>query len=177
MTPPAPSEPPPASGGPHPRTWKVFAIPAILALMGYLVLYQLDAHWRVRKGPWEVTFERDPDGTPALQVEQPKLGITGVRVRFAGEQLGSNTPPLPAVVRFDTPQKPVPFGTAAFDDLMYLPGTLVLHCFGHEVQMLPRQLYLDRQPRGWTNGTIHQLEPGTKPSALQPPPRTSRLRR
>lgn len=51
---------------------------------------------------------------------------------------------------------------------MYLPGTLVL-LLGHEVQMLPRQLYLDRLPRGWTNGTVHQLEPGTNGPGLPAP--------
>lgn len=158
------------------RALRLFGVPAILALAGYFALYACDTHLRDRRGPWEVTFEREPDGTPAVRIDHAALGIHGVRVLFPGERVES-TNGLPGTIRFDEPQKPVPFGTNAFADLMYLPGTVVLHCFGHEVQMLPRTLYLDRAPHGWSNGVAHRLEPGTKPVQLIPPPRTSRLGR
>lgn len=167
------------SAAPQPRkAWRHFAVPAVLALVGYITLYSVDAHLRVRRGPWEVTFFADTDGTPAVRVDQPGLGISRVTVRFAGEQLPEIPPPgLPATVRFAEPAASVPFGKTAFDDLMYLPGTVVLHCFGHEVQMLPRTLYLDRQAHGWSNSAVHTLPTNTKPSRLTPPPRTSRLGR
>jgi hypothetical protein len=168
---------PPPSDPAVPRAWRLFALPAVLALVGYLTLYFVDAHLRVRRGPWEVTFDREADGTPTLRVDHRQLGIAGVRIRLLGEQAGTNAVALPAAVRFDRPRLAIPFGKMAFDDLMYLPGTVVLHCYGHEVQMLPRRLYLDRQGRDWTNGSVHDLRAETKPAQLEPPPRTSRLRR
>src|SRR5690606_26083675 len=77
----------------------------------------------------------------------------------------------PAVVRFDTPFKPVPFGKVVFDDLMYLPGTVVLHCFGHEVQMLPRALFLNRRERAWNATNQWDVQPSEKlpPEELNSP--------
>lgn len=165
------------SRDPTSSAWRLFAVPAVLAVVGYTLFYAVDAWLRVRRGPWEVTFDCDTNGTPRLRLQHSSLGLSNVQVRFLGETLSSNVPPLPLSVRFDQPHPDVPFGRTAFDDLMYLPGTVVLQCFGHEVQMLPRTLYLDRQPCGWTNNTVHELSAGTKPASLEPPPRQPGFRR
>lgn len=151
--------------------WRHFAIPAVLALVGYVFFYSCDAHLRERKGPWEVTFAVETDGTPTLQLHQSGLGISNVWIRFPQERLPADTnpPALPQTVRFDQPSRTVPFGKLAFDDLMYLPGTVVLHCFGHEVQMLPRGLFLDRAEFPWTSDTTHNRQPSDKRSDLEPP--------
>lgn len=153
-------------------SWRIFVVPAVGALLGYVLLYGCDARLRDRRGPWEVTFLREADGSPAVRLQQPGLGLSNITVRFVGERI-PDTPPhaFPVVVRFDAPLQPVPFGRTAFDDLMYLPGTVVLQCFGHEVQMLPRTLYLNRQNRGWTNNIVIELKPSEKPATLEPPPR------
>ncbi len=160
-------------------SWRIFAIPAVLALLGYVLLYGCDARLRDRRGPWAVTFRLEADGSPAVRIDQPALGISNVVVRFRGEIMGAgasatNLPPasLPATVRFDVPRQAVPFGRLAFDDLMYLPGTVVLQCFGHEVQMLPRTLYLNRAARGWSNDAVFELTAAEKPAvgSLAPPP-------
>jgi hypothetical protein len=148
----------------------VFGIPAVLTVVGYVAFYACDARLRSRHGPWAVTFGTNPAGTPTLRIDQPSLGISGVEVRFPGESLPPGTPPLPVTVRFETPTQAVPFGKTAFDDLMYLPGTVVLHCFGHEVQLVPRQLYLNRAAADWTPDTVHDLEPGDRLPSLDPPP-------
>lgn len=156
--------------------WRLFAIPGILALLGYMVLYQIDSRLRFAKGPWEVTFQNDSQGLPTLHIAHPPLGISNVTVRFLGE----TTPPTlasPAVVRFDTPLKPLPFGTTAFDDLMYLPGTVVLHCFGHEVQMLPRGLFLNRREQAWSSNQQYDLRPEDKLPSLEPPKKNLTERR
>lgn len=150
-------------------SWRFFAIPAILALVGYVLLYGCDRHLRVHRGPWQVTFDRTPDGTPLVRIDQPDLGISNVVVRFEGESLASPPPALPVQVRFDDPDRPVPFGTLAFHDLMYQPGTVVLQCFGHEVQMLPKTLYLNRAPYPWRGGESHLLSATNKPASLAPP--------
>lgn len=153
--------------------WKVFGIPAVLALVGYVALYACDARLRTRRGPWEVTFRRDADGTPAVGIAQAQLAISNVWIRFPGETLGDEVTNLPRTLTFAIPEQPVPFGKLAFEDLTYLPGTVVLHCFGHEVQMLPRWLYLDRAAQAWTNNARYELLPATKPAQLEPPPKKS----
>ncbi len=150
----------------------MFAIPAVLALVGYILVYGCDAHLRTHRGPWEVLFS-ETDGTPWLRIREPALGISNVLVRFIGEQVPAGTSArLPGSVRFNEPMKSVPFGRVAFDDLMYQPGTVVLHCFGHEVQMLPRALYLDRREHPWVAEGVFDLTPGMKVPNLTPPSRS-----
>lgn len=172
---------PPESPSTDPTTdratpaWRVFGIPAVLALVGYLLLYSCDARLRTQRGPWEVAFHREADGTPALEIRQPNLGITGVRVRFPGETAPETLATGRVDVAFDAPRQAVPMGTLVFDDLMYQPGTVVLQCFGHEVQMLPRALYLNRKAHAWQGTATFDLTPEMKPAALPgPPPRGPR---
>lgn len=165
---------PDSSPEPPTRSWRHFLIPGSLALLGYVILFQIDSRARMARGPWEVTFLRESSGTPAVVIAQPALGLSNVVVRFAGETL-SATNSLPATIRFREPQMPVPFGTTAFDDLMYLPGTIVLQCFGHEVQMLPRALFLNRKETPWQSTSEYTLEPTDKLPTLEPPKKTSRL--
>ena len=150
------------------REWKLFAIPAVLALVGYVLLFGLDSWLRTRRGPWEVAFLREPDGVPALRITQGALGLKDVTIRFEGETVASEVA-LPEIVRFDAPGKALPFGSTAFDDLMYQPGTVVLHCFGHEVQLLPRALYLNRREYPWQSGERLRSGPSDKLPTLEPP--------
>lgn len=166
----APAGSPPESTN---SPWKVFGVPALLALVGYVGFYACDARLRTRRGPWEVTFKRDADGTPAVGIAHPDLAISNIWVRFPGESLAGEPTNLPATLTFAVPEQTLPFGKLAFEDLTYLPGTVVLHCFGHEVQMLPRWLYLDRSAKGWTNNARYDLVPATKPAQLEPPPKKS----
>lgn len=178
MTHPNPTPTPHANPDPSPaprshRAWRVFAIPAIAALIGYVLLYQFDARLRVAKGPWEVTFLHAPPEPPSLVIRQPALGVDDVTIRILGETVTNDptAPSLPATVRFDAPQLLIPFGRMAFDDLMYLPGTVVLHCFGHEIQMLPRGLFLNRREHPWASGSTFTLVPTNKLPSLDPPPK------
>lgn len=148
-------------------TWRLFAIPAAAALLGYILLFACDMRLRTARGGWEVTFFEDTNGTPALRIDQPHLNISNVTVRFLNEDLGTNGAQLPVTIRFDNPREDVPFGELAFDDLTYLPGTVVLHCFGHEVQMIPRVLYLNRVEHPWKSGQRHDLEPAGKLPSLE----------
>ncbi len=172
MNEPNPTTRPPTGDDPSNPAWRVFAIPALLALVGYVVFYACDARLRVTNGPWEVEFLQDTNGTPSLRINQERLGIHDVEIRFVGEQAGADLPSVPTRIRFDQPNLPVPFGRTAFDDLMFLPGTVVLHCFGHEVQLVPRTLYLDRTGIDWTNGARIHLTPAGKLPTLDPPPKS-----
>jgi hypothetical protein len=137
----------------------------LICLVSYAALFGLDQWARTRRGPWNVTFSTAPDGTPRLDIREPRLGIEGVAIEFEGER-ATNT--LQSVA-FDTPERAVPFGQLVFSDTTYLPGTVTLHCFGHEVEMLPRTLLVNRREIPWKKGLTLRLTPSDKPASLPPP--------
>lgn len=132
-----------------------FLIAFVIATVGYLVLYQVDRVVRLRKGPWEVVFAREVSGSPSVTINQPTLKVTGFKLVFPGEQTDATN--LPMTVRFDGPLRAVPFGELAFDDVTFLPGTVVLNLFGHGVQLLPRTLTLDRREVPWQPGAVVEV--------------------
>lgn len=126
-----------------------------LALVLYLVSYAWIEHLRARKGPWEVTFRTDSQGAPQLEVNQRRLQIRDVRFVFPDERLAETN--LAMTVVFDTPITNAPFGKIVYLDTTFLPGAIVFGLFGHEVQLLPRVLLLDRREMPWQSGVTHSL--------------------
>jgi hypothetical protein len=152
------------------RAAKHFIVAFLLALVGYIVCYQSIEHRRTRHGPWQVAFTRTVAGEPAIVINQPKLGITNVQIGFAGQRVPpiSDTTILvfaaPHPVPFD-----VPFGKCVFMDTTFLPGTVTLSLFGHEIELLPRTLVIDRQDYPWPSGTTRLL-PRLKATTAQTNP-------
>ena len=180
---------------------KHFLLAFLLALAGYIACYQVIEHRRTRNGPWQVTFAAGAQGVPAIVINQPKLGITNVQIRFAelpphepaletdgplstprgermpkaGEQvarglkarfLSGNSLPAtnsPVTLVFSQP-KPVPyevpFGNCVFMDTTFLPGTITFQFFGHEIELLPRVLVIDRQEHPWRRDAVVALPRG-----------------
>jgi len=137
----------------------------LLALALYFGGFAFDQHLRTRRGPWEVTFTSGPSGAPAILVNQPKLNITNLKIVFEGETVTN----VPGAVAFDVPRKPVPFGRVEFEDLTYLPGTVTLDLFGHEIELLPRTLYINRKSHPWTSNQTITLSTADKPASLPEP--------
>ena len=137
----------------------------LLAVGIYAGGFAFDQHLRIRRGPWEVTFTTEPSGAPAIFVNQPKLNIANLKIVFDGESATN----APATVLFDAPQKPVPFGKVKFEDLTYLPGTVTFDFFGHEIELLPRTLYLNRKAHSWISNEAITLSRADKPAALPEP--------
>jgi hypothetical protein len=146
---------------------KHFILAFMLALVGYAVFYEGIEHWRARKGPWRVTFTRTAAGAPMILIDHPKLAITNVQVCFAADALPATNRPVTLV--FDQPRPvpyAVPFGNCVFMDATFLPGTVTFQLFGHEIELLPRVLVLDRQEHPWRSGTSVTLSP---PAPAAPP--------
>jgi len=129
-----------------------------IALAVYVVAYRGIEGRRTRQGPWEVTFANSPGGHPMLVVEQPRSGVTNVQIVFVDESISTNstgTNNLPSRLLFDVP-KPVPFGLpfgrCIFMDTTFLPGTLTLSAFGHEIEFLPRVMIIDHEEHPWRTG-------------------------
>ncbi len=144
-------------------TFLSIAITFVLALGFYFAAYRWLSGCQTGRGPWEVMFTNDVAGVPEIVIAQPGLGVSNVHVRFPGEHFAASN--APAKVVFSTPKTPVPAGQLIYDDLMFLPGTVTLDLFGHEVELLPRTLVLNRAPAGWTNNTTHTLERTNKLSS------------
>jgi hypothetical protein len=127
--------------------------------------FWLDHQLRTRRGPWAIEFTRARDDSPMIVIHQPSLGIRDVRVRFPGE-VATNPP---STVRFDAPEHAVPWGRVKYEDLTYLPGVVTLELFGHEIEMLPRTMYVNRQPVPWITATNITLTAADRPEALPEP--------
>ena len=143
---------------------KHFVLAFLLALAGYIVFYQLIEHRRIRNGPWLVTFATSAEGIPAIVINQPRLAITNVQISFSGETLPGTNSSVTLV--FGQP-KPVPyevpFGNCVFMDTTFLPGTVTLQLFGHEIELLPRVLVIDRQEHMWRPDITIALPQGKRP--------------
>jgi len=137
---------------------KHFGMAFGLAVLCYIAFYSCDGHLRSRKGPWELTFKSEADGTPNLVINQPVLGITNVTLRMEGEMAVQK----PETVVFTGPGDEVPFGEIIFFDTTYLPGTVTLDFFGHEVEIMGRTLILNFKEHPWQSGEVITLKPETK---------------
>lgn len=152
---------------------KHFIFTFAIALVIYVVAFHFIENRRTRKGPWQVTFKRNPAGPPEIVIDQPTLGISNVQVVFEG---GTITNPshssitnhqspitnyqLPIRSAFSRPEPvpyDVPFGRCVFMDTTFLPGTLTFQFFGHEIELIPRVLILDRHEHPWRSGEVITL--------------------
>jgi hypothetical protein len=128
-----------------------FAIPLGIAVLVYVIFYAGIEHRRTRKGPWQVTFTNDASGTPALLINEANLGITNLQITFPGvtnqTQNASMDFRQPREVPYD-----IPFGKCVFMDTTFLPGTIVFDLFGHEIQLIPRVLTIDKKEIPWASG-------------------------
>ncbi len=131
------------------------------ALVLYGVVYYWIEHRRTAKGPWTVTFTQESSGVPQLIVQQPKLGISNVQIRFLGAGALTNATQS---LRFDSPRAvpyAVPFGTCVYEDLTFLPGSVVFQMFGHQIELLPRVLIIDQREDSWMPNSTTILEAAT----------------
>jgi hypothetical protein len=150
---------------------KHFILAFLLALAGYIVFYEAIEYRRTRNGPWRVTFTRNAAGAPVILIDHPRLAITNAQVSFAGETLPATNREV--TVGFDQPRPvpyAVPFGNCIFMDTTFLPGTITFQLFGHEIELLPRVLVLDREEHPWQSGASITLSPPAQALPAQAKP-------
>jgi hypothetical protein len=126
---------------------KHFVIPFLIAIVIYVVFYNGIEHRRTRNGPWRVTFTNDAT-IPTLIVNEAQLNIFNLKINFPGETSSL----IESNMVFDQPQPvpfEVPFGQVIFEDTTFQPGTIVFKMFGHEIQLLPRVLTIDKLEYPW----------------------------
>jgi hypothetical protein len=143
----------------------IIAFLAVVAL--YFISFKGIEHLRHRKGPWQVIFGRNAAGDPALTISQPSLKLDAVYLVVHGER----TTNIPGVVTFDQVERPVPYGRVIYEDLTFLPGVVTFDLFGHEVELLPRVLIVNKRAVPWRNGMTVDLWPTNKPATPPQPPK------
>jgi hypothetical protein len=134
------------------RLWKHLTIAFVLALVLYAVGFSWIEHRRARLGPWQITFVHQPPARPFIEINQDRLGIRNVQVRFPAM---ANLPATNSTMAF-LPGQPVPFdvpfGQCVFQDPTFLPGTVALQIGAHVIEILPRALSLDGKETAWKSG-------------------------
>ncbi len=151
---------------------KHFILAFLLAVICYAFFYHNIEARRTRKGPWEVTFTTDAGGNAALLINQPKLAITNSQIIFSGQRVAPGF--APETVAFSQPRPvpyPVPLGQCVFMDTTFLPGTVTLQLFHHEIELLPRVLVVDRQEHPWLSDSTITLHPVPASATNAPAPK------
>jgi hypothetical protein len=126
-----------------------FAIAFAIAVVLYIAGFGWIQHRRVFKGPWEITFITDGVGRPSLRISEPMLRISQ-EIVFPGQKVAPAN--LARVERFGEAVTHLPFGEMIFQDPTFLPGTVTLRLFGHEIELLPRVLIIDKKEIPWRAG-------------------------
>lgn len=146
--------------------WKQIIAVFICALLGYLLVFYWIEHQRRKDGPWQATFT-SVDGLPAIIVHHSKLQLTNITIAFVEATAPTNLPQTVAFEHGRPAPFDLPFGKCVFVDALYLPGTAACEVFGHEIQLMPRVLTIDRVERPWRSGEKILLT--NQPSATLPP--------
>jgi hypothetical protein len=126
----------------------------IIAVVFYVVVFGWIEHRRVFKGPWIVAFETDGQGRPSLVISEPKLNISQT-VTFPTQKIAGTR--LHQGEQFDEAVTNLPFGSMVFQDPTFLPGTVMMNLFGHQVQLLPRILTIDKKEIPWRTGQTNEV--------------------
>ena len=134
---------------------KHFGIAFLAAAILYLVSFYGIEHLRTRKGGWQVNCRTDAEGTRRLIISQPRIGTSNVTLIFPDQRIGQTN--FASSVVFDQPITNVPFGKLVYLDTTFLPGSIVFELFGHQIQLLPRVLMVDRKEIPWRSGMTLRL--------------------
>jgi hypothetical protein len=149
---------------------KQFLLAFLVVLAGYFIIYQAIEHRRTRQGPWRVTFTANAASAPLILIDHTRLAITNVQIVFADQARPAESAPV--TLLFGEP-KPVPYavplGQCVFMDTTFLPGTVTLQLFGHEIELLPRVITIDHQEHPWRSDTTITLQRSqTAPVPVKP---------
>jgi hypothetical protein len=150
---------------PQSSPWKTFLLIALAILVGYISIFYLVENSRRKSGPWELTFTQ-VNNSPALLVTHAKLGLTNVTIVFP-DAVATNAQ---QTIRFEHGRVApfdLPFGKCVFLDTLYLPGSMAMELFGHQIQLMPRTMLIDRVEHAWLSGEKILLT--NRPPATLPP--------
>ncbi|MCI0744412.1 MAG: hypothetical protein L0Y58_03300 [Verrucomicrobia subdivision 3 bacterium] len=137
---------------------------AIILALYFAVFYGIEG-CRHAKGPWRVTFAASNE-IPRIDVAQERLKFFATLV-FVGE--ANTATNLPQAVIFDQPKRSIPFGRVIYEDLTQLPGVVTFDLFGHEIELLPRALIVNKREVPWNSRPSIELFATNKPATPPQP--------
>ena len=146
---------------------KPFLIVFLVVLALYLGSFYGVEFLRHRKGPWQLEFGASNQSEPVITIHQPASQLTNLTLVFHGEKVTNNA----GSVSFSKVKQPVPFGRLLYEDLTFLPGVLTFDFYGHEIEMLPRVLVVNKREFPWQSGATIDLWPTNKPATPPQPPK------
>ena len=146
---------------------KPFLLVFLVVLALYLGSFYGLEFLRHRKGPWQLDFGANNQSEPTVIIRQPASQITNLMLIFHGEKVTNNA----GTASFDKVKQEPPFGRLLYQDLTFLPGVLTFDFYGHEIEILPRVLVVNKKEFPWQSGTTIDLWPTNKPATLPQPPK------
>ena len=135
-----------------------------IAVVFYVTGFSWMQHRRTFKGPWLIQFSTDTGGHPAMLISQRTLNISQ-KLSFTNDTLARTN--FSETRDFTEATTNLPFGEMLMQDPLYLPGTLAMRLFGHQVEILPRTLIIDNREIPWGS----QAEIDLKAATNTPSPR------
>lgn len=133
---------------------KHVAICAVIAVVFYVTVFGWIQHRRTFRGPWEMVFRADAAGAPAIVISQTNLHISET-ILFPGQTVRPTN--FSRTLAFGQTPPDLPFGELLFQDPIYLPGTVTLRLFGHQVEVIPRTLTVDHKEYPWKSGAVIEV--------------------
>jgi hypothetical protein len=133
---------------------KHLTICAVIALVFYVAFFGWMEHRRTFRGPWEAAFRADPTGTPAMVISQTNLNISETIV-FPGQTVRPAN--FSSNIVFGPTPPDLPFGELLYQDPTFLPGTVTMRLFGHQLEVLPRALTIDKKEYPWKSGAVIEV--------------------
>jgi hypothetical protein len=108
-----------------------------------------------------------------MVIYQPKLNISSVEIIFTGEKVSATN--LSQRISFQRPLDTLPFrmpiGEVIYEDLRALPGVVTFNFFGHEIELLPRVLVVNKKEIPWKSENVIELSPTNKLAQPPKPPK------
>ncbi len=144
-----------------------------LALVVYFASFSWIQHQRDKKGAWQIVFSSDDSATPSISISEPGLNISYQKIVFADRKIEQTNFSERVVV--NQPIAKAPFGEIIFQDATFLPGTITFNFFGHEVELMPRAMVIDKEDRAW-NSTANIVLTGEGKSTPMPVKKKSPFR-
>ena len=139
----------------------------------YLALFYGTEYLNHRRGAWEVQFMSDEMGNGSIVIDEPKLKISSVEIIFTSEKVSPTNLSQKVVFErpFTTLPAPMPIGEVIYEDLRSLPGVVTFNFFGHEIELLPRVLIVNKKEIPWKSEMVLELSPAEKPAQPPKPPK------
>jgi hypothetical protein len=138
--------------------WKQALVLFAAVLLTYLAVFNGIEYVRHRKGPWKAHFMTDAEGHPAIKVTQQHQKVE-MLLEFPDERIARTN--FSEEVAFDRPKKPVPYGKVIYEDLTF-------DLFGHEVELLPRVLIVNKRELRWETARVQLWATNKPPVAPKP---------